>query len=193
MATMNGHGPGRWRCPQCQRPNSPADRICRGCGYDHEGTGFAALTPPAEPATWAAPPPVTNTHVAPGITVWVLLGTIGVGLWLLLQVVPSGTGSSLSPIDETAGWHTNLAYTTCAEYTGSMTSAQRIAAAGWLLDLNRRMEVTDASSGAEFAGRYAAEIASACAKYYGSEPSTGVIAAATLAYMDDAILHPAHH
>ena len=180
-------------CPKCATDRVGAFRFCRRCGFDFEaGVGFAALKPPAAESPPVAPVP--NAEGQPGrVAVLGLLAALGLGLWLLLQVVPSGIGGSLSSIDETAGWHTNLAYTSCAEYTGSMTSAQRIAAAGWLLDLNRRMEVTDASSGAEYTGRYAADIASACAKYYGSEPSTGVIAAATLAYMDDAILHPAHH
>jgi hypothetical protein len=96
-------------------------------------------------------------------------------------------------INGLAGWQTNLAYTTCADYTQSMTSAQQVAAAQWLLAIFRRDEVSDASDGAEFAGLFATEVGAACAKYYGSAPTTGVIAAATMAYMNDPSLHPVHH
>ena len=33
---MTVHAPGRWRCPECGRTNSPRDRFCGGCGYDDE-------------------------------------------------------------------------------------------------------------------------------------------------------------
>jgi hypothetical protein len=35
---VNAEGPGRWRCPECDRSNSPRDRFCGGCGYDDEET-----------------------------------------------------------------------------------------------------------------------------------------------------------
>jgi len=63
-----------------------------------------------------------------------------------------------------------------------MTSAQQVAAAQWLLATFRGEEVSDASDGAEFAGLFATEVGAACAKYYRSAPTTGVIAAATMAY-----------
>ena len=96
-------------------------------------------------------------------------------------------------LDGMAGWHTSIAATTCGDYAHSMTSAQRLAAAEWLLAIDRRVEVTDATDGAEFAGTFAVEITTACTKYYGTDPTTGVIAAAVMAYMDDPSLHPAHH
>jgi hypothetical protein len=33
---VSGRAPGRWRCPECGRTNSPRDRVCGGCGYDDE-------------------------------------------------------------------------------------------------------------------------------------------------------------
>jgi hypothetical protein len=91
------------------------------------------------------------------------------------------------------GWHTNLDYTTCTEYQQSMTATQRVAAGGYLLAIERRIEVSDASAGGEFASTFAADIGAACTKYYSSTPTSTVIAAATMAYMDDLSLHPAHH
>jgi soluble lytic murein transglycosylase-like protein len=96
-------------------------------------------------------------------------------------------------LDQFAGWQTSMSATTCGDYAHSMTPAQRVAAAKWLLALERRLEVADATDGAESAGTFAVEIATACTKYYGTDPTTGVIAAAVMAYMDDPSLHPAHH
>ncbi len=92
-----------------------------------------------------------------------------------------------------AGWHTNLAATTCGDWAHSMTQTQRVTAAGSLVAIFRSMEVSDASAGTEFAPIFATEIGAACTKYYADAPTTGVIAGATMAYMDDLSLHPAHH
>jgi hypothetical protein len=113
-----------------------------------------------------------------------LAGCVGVAV-PLTAVVPA--------VDDTAGWHTNLAMTTCAEFSKSMTPAQQVAAARSILAIQRRVEVSDATDGAVFAGRYAGQIAAACAKYYGSDLTTPVLAGAGMAYLDDASLHPAHH
>lgn len=92
-----------------------------------------------------------------------------------------------------AGWQTSLAATTCADYQHSMTSTQQVAAAAWMLAIFRRGEVTDASDDAAAAPTFAGEVGAACTQYYSSTPTTGVIAAATLAYINDPSLHPVHH
>jgi hypothetical protein len=186
-------------CPRCGAARTGAFKFCRGCGFDFEGgVGFAAMKPPPIPAASSAallPAPPLKAKAQTGrVTLVGLLGAVGFGLWLFSRVYSSGTGVSLPLVtDTTAGWHTNLAQTTCGDFTGSMTSAQQIAAAASMLSIFRETEVSDASDGAEFASPFAAQVGAACAKYYGSDPSTGVIAGATMAYMDNPSLHPAHH
>lgn len=122
---------------------------------------------------------------------------LALALIAVLVVAGCGVEPVVAPappvIDGLAGWHTNLGATTCADYTQSMTPPQQLAAAKWMLATERTIEVSDASDGAEFAPAFAVQVAIACAKYYGSAPTTGVIAGAGMAYHDDPSLHPAHH
>jgi hypothetical protein len=189
-------------CPQCGTVRAGAFRFCRSCQFDFDAVSAppplpsptAAQSKPAVPAPIAPPGPQVKGRSQRSLF-WGLLFAVGFGLWAFSRIYPSGAGGipSVPVTDTMAGWHTNLAATTCADYTGSMTSAQQVAAAQSLLAILRRQEVSDASAGAEFAGLFAAEIGAACAKYYGSAPTTGVIAGATMAWINDPSLHPAHH
>ncbi len=119
-----------------------------------------------------------------------------IALVLALALGSVGCTQTITPItliEPVPGWHTNLDYTTCTEYQQSMTDTQRVAAAGYLLAIERRIEVSDASDGAEFASTFAADIDAACTKYYSATPTTSIVAAATMAYMDATAVHPAHH
>ena len=128
------------------------------------------------------------------------LAILVAGMFMTLTVV--GCGSGLSPTVAPApavpnaygltDWHTNLAATTCDEFTNAMTPHDQIIAAAWLLASMRAAEVSDASDGRELAVQFAAGIMSACRDHYSSDPTVGMIAAATLAYTDDLSLHPAH-
>ncbi|MGH2512349.1 MAG: hypothetical protein ACRDGQ_06655 [Candidatus Limnocylindrales bacterium] len=108
------------------------------------------------------------------------------------SAILSKIGTDLAQPD-TAGWQTNLAATTCGDYQVTMNATQRQAAAAQLLAIFRHDEVVGSSDGAQFAATFATEINTSCRANYVNAPTTGVIAAATLAYLADASLHPAHH
>lgn len=198
-------------CPSCGAPVAPDAAFCAKCGRALApagpaapwGPGFAAprmQTPPATRRGNPAAGAIKRSFVAlaslMAITVLIALVYQAMGGYTTQKTAtPGSTIVVPAPpaINGVAGWQTNLAYTTCADYTRSMTSAQQVAAAQWLLATFRGEEVSDASDGAEFAGLFATEVGAACAKYYRSAPTTGVIAAATMAYMNDPSLHPVHH
>lgn len=114
---------------------------------------------------------------------------LAIGLLLLLAACGVPAETPVGP--RMADWHTNLSVTSCAEYTDSMTPGDQLVAAKWILAIQRRIEVSDASDGAEFASGFVSEIEAACAKYY--TPTTQVLAGAGMAYHDDLSLHPIHH
>jgi hypothetical protein len=204
-------------CPKCGSVRAGAFRFCRSCQFDFDAdpelVGGVGRQPvdrglrPAAPSASVGPPvsPATNREAKPAMSRNGKLALVLVAVLAVLVAMimyggtvngPAGAGiaaPAVPPIDGLADWHTNLGVTTCAEYTNSMTPADQAAAAAWMLAILRRTEVSDASDGAEFAVRFAGQITAACAKYYGSAPTTGVIAGATMAYTNDSSLHPLHH
>jgi|BarGraNGADG00212_1021973.scaffolds.fasta_scaffold13355_2 hypothetical protein len=184
-------------CPRCGALVAPDAAFCTKCGLAVVPAGLG----PAEPSgpgfaapKMQAPPAASPGNAAVGVIKrgFVALASL-IAIAVLVALVYHPMQTAAPAIDVLPGWHTNLAYTTCTEYQQSMTSAQRVAAAGYLLAIERRLEVSDASDGAEFAGVFAADIGAACTKYYSSTPTATVIAAATMAYMNDPSLHPVHH
>jgi len=188
-------------CPQCGTVRSGPSRFCQSCQFHFDAdpaAPSASVGPPVSPATnWEAKPKAMSRNGKLALVlVAVLVVLVGMIMYGGTVKGPAGAGiaaPAVPRIDGLADWHTNLGVTTCAEYTNSMTPADQVAAAAWILAIDRRVEVSDASDGAEFAVRFAGQITAACAKYYGSAPTTPVLAGAGMAYYDDASLHPAHH
>lgn len=187
-------------CPQCGTVRSGPSRFCQSCQFHFDAdpaAPSASVGPPVSPATnWEAKPAMSRNGKLALVLVAVLVILVAMIMYGGTVKGPAGAGiaaPAVPRIDGLADWHTNLSFTTCAEYTNSMTPADQAAAAAWMLAIFRRTEVSDASDGAEFAVRFAGQITAACAKYYGSAPTTGVIAGATIAYTNDPSLHPLHH
>jgi hypothetical protein len=182
-------------CVRCGALVAPDAAFCAKCGLalvpaepmSPPGPGFAAPKIQGPPA--APPGNTAEGAIKRGL---VALATL-IAIAVLVGLVYHPMQTSPPAIEVVPGWHTNLDYTSCTEYQQSMTAGQRVAAAGYLLAIERRIEVSDASDGAEFAGVFAADIGAACTKYYSSTPTTSIVAAATLAYTYDPSIHPAHH
>ena len=180
-------------CPQCGAVRAGPSRFCLSCRFHFDAEPAAPGEPASPVMNWEAKPATSRNGKLALLAVAALLFLVAMIAYGGTVKGPAGAAVGAPALNGSTGWHTNLALTTCTEYTNSMTPAEQVAAAQSILAIERRVEVSDASDGAEFAGRFAGQIVAACAKYYGSAPATQFIAGAGMAYLNDPSLHPVHH
>jgi len=179
------------------RSGSGARRACRAVGTRVRGPRMQ--TPPATRRGNPAAGAIKRSFVAlaslMAITVLIALVYQAMGGYTTQKTAtPGSTIVVPAPpaINGVAGWQTNLAYTTCADYTRSMTSAQQslLPNGCWRPSVGKRFRRIGRRRirwALCYRGRGGLrEVLQVC-------PNDRVIAAATMAYMNDPSLHPVHH
>src|SRR5262245_43502679 len=130
-------------------------------------------------------PQRSGVRLAPAILILIAAGVLG---YLVVKGLPTMPTIAIGPDD--AGWTRSANYTSCDQWTGDMTEAQRQAMAKLLLPLLRRTVDTAASDGDELVPAFVAAVSATCQSAAIQEQPGGtagymITAAATLTFVDD--------